>query len=229
MHDQELVVGITPFEEPNAALVVALARAGAVSVLNLGQDAGRARAALADVCRWWGGAFGVRVPPECPLGPADLPEQVDMVVHGLGSPWPIASGRRAVVEVVSVAQARAAVRAGAYGLIAKGAEAGGRVGVTTTFVLLQQLLADPQINIPVWAAGGIGLHTAAAAVAGGAAGVVIDAQLALVAEADLPDEVAAAIRLMDGSETVIVGGHRLYTRPDLPAVDPDSVAARLGA
>jgi acyl transferase domain-containing protein/NAD(P)H-dependent flavin oxidoreductase YrpB (nitropropane dioxygenase family)/NAD(P)-dependent dehydrogenase (short-subunit alcohol dehydrogenase family)/acyl carrier protein len=229
MHDQELVVGITPFEEPNAALAVALARAGAVGVLNLGLDAGRARAALADVCRWWDGAFGVRVPPECPLGPVDLPEQVDMVVHGPGSPWSIASGRRAVVEVVSVAQARAAVRAGAYGLIAKGAEAGGRVGVTTTFVLLQQLLTDPQINIPVWAAGGIGLHTAAAAVAGGAAGVVIDAQLALVAEADLPDEVAAAIRLMDGSETAVVGGHRLYTRPDLPAVDPDSVAARLGA
>ncbi|MGH3669598.1 MAG: beta-ketoacyl synthase N-terminal-like domain-containing protein, partial [Pseudonocardiaceae bacterium] len=61
------------------------------------------------------------------------------------------------------------------------------------------------------------------------AGVVIDAQLALVAEADLPDEVAAAIRLMDGSETVIVGGHRLYSRPDLPAVDHVSVAARLGA
>ncbi|MBA2472094.1 MAG: type I polyketide synthase [Pseudonocardiales bacterium] len=229
MQDQELVVGITPFEEPNAALAVALARAGALGVLNLGRDAVRARAALADVCRWWGGAFGVRVGAECSLLPTDLPEQVDMVVHGPGSVWPITSGRRAFVEVVSVAQAWAAVRAGAYGLIAKGAEAGGRVGTTTTFVLLQQLLADPQITIPIWAAGGIGPHTAAAAVAGGAAGVVLDAQLALVAEADLPDEVAAAIRLMDGSETAVVGGHRLYTRPDLPAVDPDSVATRLGA
>ena len=46
MHNQELVVGITPFEEPNAALAVALARAGAVGVLNLGRDTGRARAAL---------------------------------------------------------------------------------------------------------------------------------------------------------------------------------------
>jgi acyl transferase domain-containing protein/NAD(P)H-dependent flavin oxidoreductase YrpB (nitropropane dioxygenase family) len=229
MQDQELVVGITPFEEPNAALAVALARAGALGVLNLGRDAARARAALADVCRWWGGAFGVRVTSECPLRPTDLPEQVDLVVHGPSSPWPIASGRRVFAEVVSVAQARAAVRAGAYGLIAKGAEAGGQVGTTTTFVLLQQLLADPQITIPIWAAGGIGPHTAAAAVAGGAAGVVLDAQLALVAEADLPEEVAAAIQLMDGSETAVVGGHRLYTRPDLPAVDPDSVATRLGA
>ncbi|MDT7595425.1 MAG: hypothetical protein QOJ06_971, partial [Pseudonocardiales bacterium] len=229
MHNQELVVGITPFEEPNAALAVALARAGAVGVLNLGRDVGRARAVLADVCRWWGGAFGVRVPAECPLQPIDLPDQVDLVVLGPNSPWPFASGRRTLVEVVSLAEAQAAVRAGAYGLIAKGAEAGGRVGTTTTFVLLQQLLADPQITIPVWAAGGIGPHTAAAAVAGGAAGVVLDAQLALVAEADLPDEVAAAIAVMDGSETAVVGGHRLYTRPDLPAVAPDSVATRLGA
>lgn len=229
MQDQELVVGITPFEEPNAALAVALARAGALGVLNLGRDATRARDALADVSRWWGGAFGVRVASECPLRPTDLPEQVDIVVHGPSSPWSIASGRRAFVEVVSIAQARAAVRAGAHGLIAKGAEGGGRVGTTTTFVLLQQLLTDSQITIPIWAAGGIGPHTAAAAVAGGAAGVVLDAQLALVAEADLPEEVAAAIRMMDGSETAVLGGHRLYTRPDLPAVDPDSVATLLGA
>jgi acyl transferase domain-containing protein/NAD(P)H-dependent flavin oxidoreductase YrpB (nitropropane dioxygenase family)/NAD(P)-dependent dehydrogenase (short-subunit alcohol dehydrogenase family) len=229
LRDRQLVVGITPFEEPNAPLVVALARSGAVGVLDLGRDTGRARAALADACRWWPGNFGVRIPTGCPLSPADLPAQVDMVVHGLDSPWPAAAGRREFVEVMSVAQAHAAVQAGAYGLIAKGAEAGGRVGTTTTFVLLQQLLADPQIGVPIWAAGGIGPHTAAAAIAGGAAGVVLDTQLALVAEADLPGEVAAAIRVMDGSETAVVGGHRLYARPDLATVDPDTVAARLGA
>jgi acyl transferase domain-containing protein/NAD(P)H-dependent flavin oxidoreductase YrpB (nitropropane dioxygenase family) len=229
LRDRQLVVGITPFEEPNAQLMVALARSGAVGVLDLGRDTGRARAALADACRWWPGAFGVRIPTGCPLSPADLPAQVDMVVHGFDSPWPAAAERHEFVEVISVAQAHAAVQAGAYGLIAKGAEAGGRVGTTTTFVLLQQLLADPQIQVPIWAAGGIGPHTAAAAVAGGAAGVVLDAQLALVAEADLPGGVAAAIRVMDGSETAVVGGHRLYARPDLCPVDPDTVAIRLGA
>jgi acyl transferase domain-containing protein/NAD(P)H-dependent flavin oxidoreductase YrpB (nitropropane dioxygenase family)/NAD(P)-dependent dehydrogenase (short-subunit alcohol dehydrogenase family) len=229
LQERELVVGITPFEEPNAPLVVALARAGAVGVLDLGRDASWARAVLADVCRWWPGGFGVRVPAECPLSPAELPEQVEVVVHGPGSRWPSEPGRRSFVEITSVAQARAAVQAGAYGLIAKGAEAGGRVGTTTTFVLLQQVLADPHIRVPVWAAGGIGPHTAAAAIAGGAAAVVLDAQLALVAEADLPGQVAAAIRGMDGSETAVVGGHRLYARPDLPTADPDTVATRLGA
>ncbi|MGB6165704.1 MAG: SDR family NAD(P)-dependent oxidoreductase [Pseudonocardiaceae bacterium] len=229
LQERELIVGITPFEEPNAPLVVALARAGAVGVLDLGRDASWARAALADVRQWWPGGFGVRVPAQCPLSLADLPEQVEVVVHGPGSRWHSEPGRRSFVEITSVAQARAAVQAGAYGLIAKGAEAGGLVGTTTTFVLLQQLLADPQIRVPVWAAGGIGPHTAAAAIAGGAAGVVLDAQLALVAEADLPGQVAAAIRVMDGSETAVVGGYRLYARPDLPTADPDTVGTRLGA
>ena len=206
--DPELVLGITPFEEPNAALAVALARAGSVGVLDLGRDHDRAQAALAQVCRWWSGQFGVRLPTGCPLSPADLPDQVDVIVLGSDSPWPAAPRRRILVEVSSVAQAHTAVQAGACGLIAKGAEAGGRVGATTTFVLLQQLLADSAIDIPIWAAGGIGPHTAAAAIAGGAAGVVLDAQLALVVEADLPPQVAAAIRAMDGTETAVIGGHR---------------------
>ncbi len=52
--------------------------------------------------------------------------------------------------------------------------------------------------------------------AGGAAGVVLDSQLALVREVELPEQVAAAVRAMDGSETILHAGHRLYIRPDLP-------------
>ncbi|HZS21565.1 MAG TPA: hypothetical protein VFA63_11335, partial [Pseudonocardiaceae bacterium] len=149
LQDRELVVGITPFEEPNAALVVALARAGSMGVLDLGRDHDRAHIALAEVCRWWPGTFGVRLPTGCPLSPADLPDQVDVVVLGPEVRYPADPGRRMLIEVTSVAQAHAAIRAGACGLIAKGAEAGGRVGATTTFVLLQQLLSDSRIEIPV--------------------------------------------------------------------------------
>ncbi|WP_241255520.1 nitronate monooxygenase, partial [Candidatus Protofrankia californiensis] len=148
-----------------------------------------------------------------------------------------ATGRRRVlVEVTSVAQARAAVAAGADGLIARGSESGGRVGTLTTFTLLQHLLAAGDLDRPVWAAGGVGPHTAAAAVAAGAVGVVLDVQLALVREMELPTEVAAAIRGMDGSETTVLAGHRVYVRPDLPVaqldgqqLDEDAVAHRLGA
>ncbi len=226
-----LVVGVTPLGEPIAAVVAAVERAGGLGVLDLGRDRGRALAALADAARWVPASFGVRVGPGCPVTPADLPPEVDTVVLASGSPWTAADAaeRLVLVEVCSGDEADAALAAGADGIIARGAEAGGRVGELTTFVLLQTLLAHLPADVPVWAAGGIGLHTAAAAVAGGAVGVVLDTQLALVREAVLPRETAAAIAAMDGSETVVVGGHRVFTRPDLAVDGIGDVTLRLGS
>ncbi len=143
-----------------------------------------------------------------------------------------AGDRRLVVEVASVEEAATAQEAGAAGLIVVGSEAGGRVGEVEAFILLQQLAGA---GLPLWVRGGIGRHTAAAAVAAGATGVVLDTQLALVRECELDDATRHALRSMDGSETRVVGGHRLYTRPDLPVASlpddtpPAEVAARLGA
>ncbi|SEG13092.1 Acyl transferase domain-containing protein [Thermomonospora echinospora] len=226
---------MTPFGLPAARLAVAVARAGALGALDLGRDRDAALAALEQVGRWWDGPFAVRIPPGCPVRPEELPEAAGTLLvdaPALEAARPYMPGRRLLVEVVDPDEAHAAVRLGADGLIARGCEAGGRIGELTTFVLLQRLLGDPGLSHPVWAAGGIGPHTAAAAVAGGAAGVLLDAQLALVRELDLPDEVAAAIGAMDGGETRVVAGHRVYTRPDLPAFDTDDpaeVRARLGA
>ncbi len=227
---RELVIGVTPFGEPSARLVVAVERAGGLGVLDLGSDPARARAALAEVARWWPGTFGVRLGAGTP--PVELPAAVDTVVIGAGWEGPYPNGpHRTFVEITSVADVLRARRSGAAGLIARGSEAGGRIGETSTFVLLQQLLATT--DLPVWAAGGIGPHTAAAAVAGGAAGVVLDSQLAFTSESELPADVTAALRAMDGSETTVLGGHRVYVRPDLPVASlrdltPDAVAARLG-
>ncbi|GAA1710370.1 hypothetical protein GCM10009765_69610 [Fodinicola feengrottensis] len=99
--------------------------------------------------------------------------------------------------------------AGAYGVIARGNEAGGEVGELSSFVLLQQLLADPRITCPVWVAGGIGPRTAVAAVVGGAAGVVLENQLALMPESELPDDVRSLLHGTDGSESVLVDGRRM--------------------
>ena len=76
--------------------------------------------------------------------------------------------RRVIVQVTSLDEARAALAAGADALIAKGNESGGRVDDETTFVLLQRLVAELP-GVDVWAQGGIGLHTAASCLAGGAA------------------------------------------------------------
>jgi NAD(P)H-dependent flavin oxidoreductase YrpB (nitropropane dioxygenase family) len=230
---RDRVVGLTPFGRPSARLTVAVERAGGLGILDLGRDRERALAALSEVAHWWKGSFGVRIPASCGVLPQELPDTVDTVLTD--APFLadakafLRPGRRLLVEVVDAAEAQVAMRLDADGLIARGCEAGGRVGDLTTFVLLQRLTADSEVNVPIWAAGGIGLHTAAAAVAGGARGVVLDAQLALVAEMELPADVAAAIRAMDGSETAVIGGHRIYTRPDLPVPGPADLPARLGA
>ena len=222
----DLLIALNPFSTTSPRMTAAAARAGALGVLDLGTGDRAARSALARTARWAGGGFGVRITSACLLTAADLPEQVTTAVltpDATLSPVDL-PGLRVLVEVTSREQAHDAVLAGAHGVIARGNESGGRVGDLATFVLLQQLLGD--VDVPVWAAGGIGPNTAAAAVAGGAAGVVLDVQLALLAESELPADVAAAIATMDGSETTIVHGHRVLLRkrpgaqalPDLDAL-----------
>ncbi|MGE5185528.1 MAG: beta-ketoacyl synthase N-terminal-like domain-containing protein, partial [Acidobacteriota bacterium] len=172
----------------------------------LGSDRKQAEHALrvvADAAR----DFGVRVAVDLEL---ELPKQARTVIvadAALAAKFP---GRRVLAEVTSLDEARAAIAAGCAGVIAKGCEAGGRVGDETTFVLVQRLVAA--LDVPVWAQGGIGEHTAAACIAGGAVGVVLDTQLALVRESSLPAAVRAAIAAMDGSETAIVDGCRVCVR-----------------
>ncbi|MGW1809406.1 SDR family oxidoreductase [Streptomyces sp. NPDC002078] len=234
----DLVLCLTPFAEPDAGLTAAACAAGALGILDLGTGDRRSREALSRLRRSAPGPFGVRLTGRCALTPAELGDAADTVVRTADATWSrteLPSECRVLAEVTNIRQAHAALRAGAQGLIARGGESGGRVGASSTFVLLQQLLSDEESShVPVWACGGIGPRTAAAAVAGGAAGVVLDSQLALLAESGLPETVRSVLRSLDGSETVVLGGHRVLRRrgpdaPRPPADDPEAVASLLGA
>ncbi|MFI6094403.1 SDR family NAD(P)-dependent oxidoreductase [Lentzea sp. NPDC051213] len=209
LSDRERVLCLSPFSTPNPALVVAAERAGGLGVLDLGPSAA---ADLRRVTARHPRAFGVRL--HGPLTVA-LPEAVDTVVVDLVRYLPNRAelGERRVLAVItSVDEAIAAIEYGATGLIAKGAEAGGRVGGSPAFVLLQQVLA--LTDLPVWVAGSIGPGTAAAAIAGGARGVVLDGQLTLLAEArkQLSDEIVNTVRMMDGADTSVTNGLRVHVR-----------------
>ncbi|MEV0040060.1 beta-ketoacyl synthase N-terminal-like domain-containing protein, partial [Streptomyces sp. NPDC050804] len=228
------VIVVNPLHRPSPRLTALAARSGAIGVLELSLDDPRDVAETLDRTRRWSPLpFGVRIRPGCSVAVSDLPDAVDTVLLADPGRSPAEfAGRRVLVEVTDLAGALRAVADGASGLIVRGAESGGRAGELSTFVLVQQILADPSVALPVWACGGIGPHTAAAVVAGGAAGVVLDTQLALFDEAGLPAEITAALTGLDGSETVLHHGTRVLRRrgpgaPELPE-DPAEFAARVG-
>jgi acyl transferase domain-containing protein/NAD(P)H-dependent flavin oxidoreductase YrpB (nitropropane dioxygenase family)/acyl carrier protein len=214
---RDLVIAISAGSllEPSPRIAPAARRGGGHGVLDLATGDSWTLTALAQATSGSTEPIGVRVPAGCAATPDDVDRaghgRVDLVVVPLDTPWQLATiiGRyRVLVEVTSLDEAREAAAAGAHGLIARGMEGGGRVSELSSFVLLQQLAAADGLDLPIWVAGGIGPRTAVACLIGGAAGVVLDSQLALMPESELPEDVRGTIRRMDGSETVLVGGTR---------------------
>ena len=227
---------------PDPALPIAGSRAGAIGVLNLEfvVDPILAIAAIDRLATFGRGRLGVLLDADDSelrsTVLATLPESIEFVCIAARSPEAVAPAvadvlaarRRAFVVATSEEIGRAAEVAGAEAVIAKGHEAGGWIGEESSFVLLQRLIG--RLRLPVWAWGGVGLHTAAACFAGGAAGVVLDSQLALTRESPLGKAARQRIRSMDGSETASLGGDlgaqfRVYVRPGIAAVDDLRAAA----
>ncbi|MFE4819181.1 SDR family NAD(P)-dependent oxidoreductase [Streptomyces sp. NPDC056704] len=213
---EDIVIALNPFAVPSARVTAAAVRAGGLGVLDLTEGGRRAAAELALAEEWSAAGFGVRLRDNDAFPARDLPACVHTVLLTADASCTPADfpSHRVLVEVTGRAQALRAAAAGAQGLIARGHEAGGPVGELSTFVLLQQLLGDDELDLPVWACGGAGPHTAAAVVAGGGAGVVLDTQLALLAEAEaeLPAGISALLAGLDGSETTVEDGRRVVRR-----------------
>jgi acyl transferase domain-containing protein/NAD(P)H-dependent flavin oxidoreductase YrpB (nitropropane dioxygenase family)/NAD(P)-dependent dehydrogenase (short-subunit alcohol dehydrogenase family) len=222
------VSNVPGWADPGPA--IAAARSGAAGILNLEFIAGHkpaaemvARAVL--LTRRAKGELGVRLDAGVSWAGdllRSLPEEIAFVILAAADSVKYskligaAGSRRCLLEVTSSAQAANARKAGFIALIAKGHEAAGRVGEESTFVLLQRLLAEH--DLPVWAMGGIGIHSAAACFAGGAAGVVLDSQVLLTPESRIPAPVRAALSRPDGGETVCLGQEagslfRVYKQP----------------
>ena len=210
----EFVV-VSPGGSWDPSLPIAGARAGAVGLLDLCylMDVGRARRAAARLARGARARFGLVI--DSRLGDVEY-----AALEALGSCDTVLltadngtdlgeaaarcrrSARRVGLVCTCAADARAAAASGLDFVVAKGHEAGGRVGQETCYVLLQRLLTWEQL--PVFAWGGVGLHTAAACRVAGAAGVFLDWQLAQTREAAIPARFRRQIATMDGSETTVV-------------------------
>lgn len=210
-----IAIGLTPLERPDAHLALAVCQTGAIGVLDLGRDDAAARKALVELRDNATSLFGIRIGKHCPLAVGDnlfdtLPAQTlvvlsadadEAVIRGLDFPF--------MREVRNEKEALEAQRTGAIGLIARGDESGGCSSQLSTFILLQALVSSADIRLPIWACGGIGLRTAAAALVIGATGVVLDIQLALLEESHVPLNVRNILDRIDGAETTREGGYRL--------------------
>jgi acyl transferase domain-containing protein/NAD(P)H-dependent flavin oxidoreductase YrpB (nitropropane dioxygenase family)/NADP-dependent 3-hydroxy acid dehydrogenase YdfG len=219
------VIAVTPQHRLAPQIAIAACRAGAIGLLDLGVRAPAAdtRLAVAELVRAtatserWGLRCDLFEDASSTLGA--LAERI-----GLAAPAPVlllagirfdefASActlarplaRTVMLEVRSLPEAIAAQCAGYDALILKGNEAGGRVGQRSAFMLAQECAG--KLDIPYWIQGGIGLHSAAAVVLAGAAGVVLCEQLWLAAEAPPPPPLISWDGL-DGSETALAGAER---------------------
>jgi acyl transferase domain-containing protein/NAD(P)H-dependent flavin oxidoreductase YrpB (nitropropane dioxygenase family) len=219
-----------PLGSPRAAVPIAGSRAGELGVVSLAfaEDPHDAVGQIERLCELGRGRFGVLVEDDHLLEAAlsCAGERLDAVLLGGPAARSVArvrdAGPRAIVVAVSLKEALAAERAGAYAVIAKGQEAGGWIGDSGAFVLSQQLV--DALEIPVFVHGGIGLRTVAAAQVCGAAGAVLDSQLLLSRESPAPGELRRVLAGADGSETATVGAElgatfRAYCRPGLDALE----------
>lgn len=205
--------------------------------MDLGLDCARGLSVLNEALEYGGPSLGALIRSELRFDPTLLPAGVDLVILAPGTdplPWSTREDRpwKVFAQVTSLEEAQQAERANVDALIAKGNESGGRVGNETSFILLQRLIEATEL--PVYAQGGVGIRTGSACLAGGAKGLVLDAQLALVKESGLPEQIKKILSRLDGSETVEVGGHRVLRRPDIPLADSftgepaELVASHLG-
>ncbi|MBV2235669.1 MAG: SDR family NAD(P)-dependent oxidoreductase [Sterolibacterium sp.] len=228
------LLGITPLERADLSLARAFCKQKAAIAIDLGRHADSHAAVFAFIAGLPAvlanaGYCGIRIPDQVAVKPEDLPETTGFVVLTAErklKPW--LARLPVVVQVTTLDEARAALASGAHGLIVKGQESGGLVGEESAYILLQRVqdyLEIQQIRIPMWCQGGMGLHTAAGAIAGGAFGIVLDSQLTLLSECQLDEAIKADIRAMDGSQTRLLGGYSVYSRPGLPVADHDALPA----
>jgi acyl transferase domain-containing protein/NAD(P)-dependent dehydrogenase (short-subunit alcohol dehydrogenase family)/NAD(P)H-dependent flavin oxidoreductase YrpB (nitropropane dioxygenase family) len=200
---------LAPAGLPAPRLVQAAARAGSLAVLSVtaerGPEALIAEGALCAVP--FGLATGLardieRLAEDIPTGLAIVVGPVAVLAAVPGSVSALrASGIEVMAEVIRCDDAALGLEVD--GFILKGHECGGVVSEQTTFVLLQDFRR--KTSLPLLVRGGVTPETAAAAVVGGAAGVMLDDQIVLLAESPLTDP-GQRRRIMgfSGSETLQV-------------------------
>jgi nitronate monooxygenase len=148
-------------------------------------------------------------------------ERVSAIGHSFADPSPYvaaahAAGIKVFAQVQTVAQARAAARAGVDLIAAQGTEAGGHTGYSGTLPLVPAVV-DAAGNIPVVAAGGIGDGRGLAAVLLlGAEGAWIGTRFVASREGSIAAWVKEQVVRATADDTILTRAYDLATAAPFP-------------
>ncbi|HEY1076538.1 MAG TPA: beta-ketoacyl synthase N-terminal-like domain-containing protein, partial [Fontimonas sp.] len=221
------VIGLVPAQWSHPGIATALSRNGGTGVLDLEfcTDAERARQNFASLCAGGGTSIGLR------FGLAQLALAEQLIAGSAGTALTLiccgnaddalqlrrhfnSLSARWLAEVATLDAARQ-LDDRFDALIARGHEGGGWVSQDSSSILLQKLMqarnGPAPVRSPVLVHGGIGIRAAAACRAAGAAGVVLDDVLWLLAESALPVAQQQEIARLNGAECKPYG--ELHGRP----------------
>jgi acyl transferase domain-containing protein/NAD(P)H-dependent flavin oxidoreductase YrpB (nitropropane dioxygenase family) len=209
---------ITTGNIQDTSLPIAASKAGAFGIVNLeySADVRQALSSIEKIAKLGGPFFGMKISAFDETLSASLQETLSVIppVVILSGPPSRAMKRRVsawhslgsfvIIEAINLKEAIEAQKSGANGIIAKGNEAGGRVGEETTFILLQRL--KNVIKCEIYPHGGIGLHTIGACTAAGASGGVLDWPLCLSFESALGPKMRKFVSSSDSLQTMVIRG-----------------------
>ena len=204
-------LALTPLEMPDLALARRLLRQEVAVAVDIGRDAQRWPDLFADLARQPHPRLGLRLPDGIDVAHLPALPAVAFVIADVEDRVSVERLCSAplILQICSREEAAQALAHGVVGLISKGQEGGGRVGAESSFILLQGVLELVGERCPVWMQGGVGLYSAAAALAAGAWGVVLDTLLVGLPESSLPAASKAQILAMDGSEAREIAGYQV--------------------
>lgn len=229
------LIAITPPGVLDPTIAIAASRSKGIGIFNLefAHDPEAALSAIERLVTNAGYPCGIKLNAANSLFNAalipNLPASIGIVILTYSNSEKLAQyirelrahSRLVFLEALSLEHAQHGYDLKIDGIVAKGNEAAGFIGEKTAFILFQQIVSN--LSLPVWVQGGIGLNTAAACYAGGAAGIVLDSQLYLTKESPFSNGIKKHLKRVDGSETICLGNKpvlcRIYNRPGLKIDD----------
>ncbi|TJY56718.1 SDR family NAD(P)-dependent oxidoreductase [Sinimarinibacterium sp. CAU 1509] len=228
------IAGIVPADMAHPGLALALARSGATGLLDLEfvTDTGQARNNLRRLFEATDARIGLRVVAAQASLAAEIiatagARALTVVLAGAATELPALRKKLqlrdqdfCLAEITSADDVDT-VTPHCAALLLRGHESGGWVGDDTSYILLQKVRRRTQR--PIYVQGGIGVRAAAACRVAGAAGVVLDDTLLLLAESPLTETQKSELGRLNGAETRLLGellGRpcRVYGRPNSPAL-----------